>query len=169
MSFAAVLVVGLSMSYTISDKGHQANLTTQNLVYTQLPKLALIKHLRSAINEHERLLYEYYTTTNRDIVWPKIKQSNQDIRRYLNSISESFKHDTNALESLYSESVSLRNSLDSNLSSNSIDWDQARFDLANLTLTGQQSEYILVALTNDIQHEAWQGAESSQEKIEIII
>ena len=67
------------MSYVISEKGHQANLTTQDLVYTQLPKLAVIKHLRSAINEHERLLYEYYTTTNRNIVWPKIQKSHNNI------------------------------------------------------------------------------------------
>ena len=169
MSFAAVLVVGLSMSYVISEKGHQANLTTQDLVYTQLPKLAVIKHLRSAINEYERLLYEYYTTTNRNIVWPKIQKSHNNIQRYLNSISESFKNDINALESLYAEVIHLSNSLDDNLSSDDINWDQARFDLANLTLTGQQFEYILVALTNTIQHEAWEGAESSQEKIEIII
>ena len=157
------------MSYIISEKGRQANLTTQNLVYTQLPKLALIKHLRSAIHEHERLLYEYYTTTNRGIAWPKIKRTSKDIKRYLNSISESFQNDIIALDSLYAETVNLRNSLDANLSTDHVDWDQARFDLANLTLTGQQFEYILVALTNNIQQEAWEGAENSQEKIEIII
>ena len=80
ISFVAVLAIGMGLSYIISEKGHQANQSTQNLVYTQLPKLALIKHMRTAINEHERLLYEYYTTTNRDSIWPKISQHHTDIQ-----------------------------------------------------------------------------------------
>lgn len=164
-----MLAVGIGLSYVISEKGHQANLSTQNLVYTQLPKLALIKHMRSAVNEHERLMYEYYTTTNRTTIWPKITEHHTDIQNYLTNIYQTFGHDISALKSLYREIVTLRLSLDKNLSGDPVDWDQARFDLGNLTLTGEQIEYILLELTNEVQQEAWQGAEDSQAEIESII
>ena len=164
-SFITVLTVGLVMSYVITQSGNMVNHTTQNLVMVQLPRLALIKRLRASLTEHERLLYEYYTTTNRDLVWPKIMAREKEFNHYLANISDSFAGKVMSLPKLYGEIKLLRDSLDKNLGGTQVDWDQARFDLANLTLTGQSTENILIALTDTIQKEAWQGAESTQTQI----
>ncbi len=124
------------MSYVITQSGNMVNHTTQNLVMVQLPRLALIKRLRASLTEHERLLYEYYTTTNRDLVWPKIMAREKEFNHYLANISDSFAGKVMSLPKLYGEIKLLRDSLDQNLGGNQVDWDQARFDLANLTLTG---------------------------------
>ena len=165
ISFITVLTVGVVMSYVISQSGNMVNHTTQNLVMVQLPRLALIKRLRASLTEHERLLYEYYTTTNRDLVWPKIMAREQEFNQYLANISDSFAGKVMSLPKLYGEIKVLRDSLDQNLGGSQVDWDQARFDLANLTLTGQSTEHILISLTDTIQKEAWAGAESTQKQI----
>ncbi len=157
------------MSYVISQSGNMVNHTTQHLVMVQLPKLALIKHLRASLTEHERLLYEYYTTTNRDLVWPKIMAREQEFNSYLSNVRDSFSGNIMSLPKLYKEIQLLRHSLDQNLGGDQVDWDKARFDLANLTLTGQSAENILIVLTETIQQEAWEGAESSQQQISNIL
>ncbi len=169
ISFVTVLTVGVVLSYVISQSGNMVNHTTQNLVMVQLPKLALIKRLRASLTEHERLLYEYYTTTNRDLIWPKIMAKEQEFNHYLATASSSFDGNLMALPKLYDEIRQLRNSLDNNLNSQQVDWDKARFDLGNLTLTGQSTENILFALTEAIQEAAWQGAESTQQQINNIL
>ena len=165
ISFITVLTVGIILSYVISQSGNMVNHTTQNLVTVQLPRLALIKRLRAALTEHERLLYEYYTTTNRPLVWPKIMAREHEFNHYLANISDSFAGKVMTLPKLYGEITLLRDALDKNLGSNQVDWDQARINLAKLTLIGQSSEKILISLTDTIQAEVWAGAKSTQQQI----
>ena len=167
--FTLVLAIAVGLAYTISENGHKASETTQNLVTVQLPKLALIKRLRSSLSEHERLLYEYYSTTNRNLVWPKIIELDRFIQEYLISVNQSFDSKVLELPSLFTEIQYVRKTLDGNLSASNVDWDQARFDLANLTLTREKAELILSTLTQSTQAEAWQGAESTQLQITNII
>ncbi len=167
--FSLVLAIAVGLAYTISEKGHNASETTQKLVTVQLPKLALIKRLRSALSEHERMLYEYYSTTNRDLIWPQITELDRYIQESLISVNQSFNTQVLELPSLFTEIQYIRRSLDANLHSESADWDQARFELANLTLTRQKAEEILYTLTQSTQDEAWQGAESTQFQISNII
>lgn len=169
LAFTLVLAIAVGLAFTISENGHKASETTQNLVTIQLPKLALIKRLRSALSEHERLLYEYYSTTNRDLIWPKIIELDRYIQEYLISVNQSFDSKVLELPSLFTEIQFVRKSLDDNLNSNEVDWDQARFELANLTLTREKAEQILLTLTQSTQDEAWQGAESTQSQITNII
>ena len=169
LAFTLVLAIAVGLAFTISENGHKASETTQNLVTIQLPKLALIKRLRSALSEHERLLYEYYSTTNRDLIWPKIIELDRYIQEYLISVNQSFDSKVLELPSLFTEIQFVRKSLDDNLNSNEVNWDQARFELANLTLTREKAEQILLTLTQSTQDEAWQGAESTQSQITNII
>ena len=169
LAFTLVLAIAVGLAFTISENGHKASETTQNLVTIQLPKLALIKRLRSALSEHERLLYEYYSTTNRGLIWPKIIELDKFIQEYLISVNQSFNSKVLELPSLFTEIQFVRKSLDENLNSNEVDWDQARFELANLTLTREKAEQILLTLTQSTQDEAWQGAESTQSQISNII
>lgn len=157
------------MAYTITNKGQLASRTTQNLVTVQLPKLAVIKRLRAGLAEHERLLYEYYSTTNRTLIWPKIKELDAYILEYLINVLQSFENRSLGLTPLFSEIQHIRNILDVNLNGESVDWDQARFELANLTLTREKAEKILSELTQSTQDDAWQEAESTQDQISTIV
>ena len=169
ISFVTVLTAGVILSYVISLSGKQVGDTTRHLVTVQLPKLALIKSFRASLTEHERLLYEYYSTTNRQIIWPKVLKQEQEFQKYLSSISESFAGDIMYLPRLQSEITSISHTLDKNLAMQSVDWDQARLELAKLTETGQQAENILFMLTQKIQNEAQQGAIDTQLQIDNII
>lgn len=169
ISFVTVLLAGLILSYVISLSGQQVGETTRNLVSVQLPKLDLIKSFRSSITEHERLLYEYYSTTNRQVIWPKVLKQEQEFQKYLGSISESFSGDIMYLPRLQSEITTISHTLDKNLAMQSVDWDQARLELAKLTETGQQAENILFMLTQKIQNDAHQGAQDTQLQIDNII
>ena len=88
---------------------------------------------------------------------------------YLNNVNESFGGQVMELPSLYGEIKFIRMSLDKNLASSEVDWDSARFDLANLTLTREKSEKILLSLTQATQEEAWRGSEATQQQIDTII
>lgn len=167
--FGLVIFIAGGLAYTINENGQKANISTQNLVTIQLPKLALIKRLRFALSEHERLLYEYYSTTNRNLLWPKIIDLDRLIKDRLISVNQNFDRKVLELPSLYTEIQFIRKTLDENLNSPSVDWDQARFDLANLTLTREKAEKILYDLTQSTQEEAWQGAEATQIQINNIL
>ena len=167
--FTLVIIIACGLAVTISKNGQKANASTQNLVTVQLPKLALIKRLRFSMSEHERLLYEYYSTTNRNLIWPKINDLDKFIKEYLVNVNQSFDSKVLELPSLYTEIQFIRKSLDENLTNDAVDWDQARFDLANLTLTREKAEKILISLTQSTQDEAWKEAESTQLQINNIL
>jgi diguanylate cyclase (GGDEF)-like protein len=163
------LSTAIGLAVTISENGEKASITTQNLVSIQLPKLALIKRLRSSMAENERLLYEYYSTTNRTLIWPKITKLDINTQDYMASAVSSFGSQVKELPSLYSEIKYISTALDQALSDEQIDWDQVRFNLANITLTREKAEIILIDLTMLTQEEAWLGAETTQDQIKTII
>ena len=169
ISFIFVLALALGLAYAINDFGSRASHTTQQLVTEQLPKLALIKQLRATLSEHERILYEYYSTTNRTLLWPKITEQDEELSELIHNVNERFAAKVMDLNALYGEIKYIRQSLDKNLGGSNIDWDMARFDLANLTLTREKTEHILADLTLQTEQEAWTGAESAQDQIHTIV
>ena len=169
ISFITVVTVGVIMSYVISVSGQQAGKTAHNLVAVQLPKLAQIKSFWASIIEHEVLLYEYYSTTNRDDIWPKVLHQEQTFKDHLKSISNSFSGEIMYLPRLQDELITISRTLDKNLGMQNVDWDLARSELAKLTETGEQAEKLLIMLTQKIEADAWQGAQSTQIQIDNIV
>ncbi len=169
ISFTLVVAVGLVLSFIIAKNGEKASISSRNLVSVALPKLNLIKQLRASITEHERLLYEYYATTTRGELWPKIQQTEKSITKQLMAINEGFSGHVMSLPSLYGDIKALQSALDRNLISNNTNWDKAREDLAQLTLTGQAAESILVTLTHEIEQQAEQQAQDTQKQIQSIV
>lgn len=60
--YLLILVFGVGLSGFIYTRGANISKQTASLVDNQLPRIALIGDLRTAVVEHERLLYEYYAT-----------------------------------------------------------------------------------------------------------
>ena len=169
ISFAFVIAVGVALSFVIRDNGEKASISSRNLVSVAIPKLNLIKELRASITEHERLLYEYYASTTRGQLWPKIEATEKGLAKQLMAINESFSGHVKSLPKLYADIKALQGALDINLSSNNTNWDKARDDLARLTKAGQAAEIILVELTQEVEQQAQQQAQDTQQKIQNIV
>ena len=169
ISFTLVVAIGIAMSVVIQTNGKQAKFSSQNLVLVAIPKLDEIKQLRASIAEHERLLYEYYASTDRETLWPKIQATETHLSQQLMAINKSFAGHVMALPNLYAEIIALQKALDINLASNSTDWDQAREDLAKLTETGKHAEQILVELTDNVEQEAEKQSQHTQQQIQDIV
>ncbi|MFT6153537.1 MAG: diguanylate cyclase (GGDEF)-like protein [Bermanella sp.] len=167
--FAIISVTAVGLAVTIADNGKKANQATQDLVSVQLPKFTMIKELRAAIAENELLIYEYYSTTNREVIWPKIRNINNNIIGYIDLIVNRFGAQINELSSLYSEIQNVSRTLDINLSKQPVDWDRARVELTRITVLREKTEVILIHLTKSTQETARQGAESAKIKIQNII
>jgi diguanylate cyclase (GGDEF)-like protein len=167
--FVIISVTAMSLAVTIVNNGKKASEATQNLVSVHVPKFALIKELRAAIAENERLLYEYYSTTDRKVIWPKVRDIDKKIKAYLELIDKSFGTQITGLPSLYSEIKRMSASLDNNLSKQPVGWDQARIELTKITVLRQKTEVILIRLTKSSQEAARQGAELTKDIIQHII
>lgn len=164
LSVTLVLSIGLGISLTIQHMGKSVYASSETLLNIHMPRLALIKQLRAALNEHERLLYEYYATANRRLIWPKVNQQKVIFDESLNHISKSYTGHIMDLPDIAVQLQTVSQSLDKNLGSSSIDWDQARTDLEALTQFGQAAEVILVQLTESIENATWAGGVSTQQK-----
>ncbi|GAA6135358.1 hypothetical protein NBRC116188_21480 [Oceaniserpentilla sp. 4NH20-0058] len=169
ISFTLVVTIGIAMSVVIQTSGKQAGISSQNLVSVALPKLDQIKQLRASITEHERLLYEYYASTIRENLWPKIKRTESNLSQQLMTINTSFAGHVMTLPTLYAEIKTLQNDIDVNLVSASTNWDKAREDLAKLTAVGKQAETILVELNHKVEQEAAEQASNTQKQIQNIV
>lgn len=165
LSFALTLGIGIGLSAIISLSGTQVTRVTQDLVNQQLPRLGQIKHLRQAIAEHERLLYEYYATTDRKTLWPQILAAEVQFHHYLEELQQSLKHEVMNLPILYGQINSLQIQMDRNLATENIDWDLARSHLTLLSATGQQAQKILSQISQQIEQQAAQVASQTRDNI----
>lgn len=157
------------MSVLISSVGDQAATASSNLVDRQMPRLSLIKRLRSAIIEHERLQYELYATSDSDKLDAAIEEATTNIANSMLMASDSFTEEVMELPPLYKsiDEVSIRHY--ENLTSPQTDWDQARSDLRELTALGEEAEVILRNMTETISSEALAAAEVAQKRIQLMV
>ncbi len=153
----------------IAVNGSKVSDTAQKLLHEQLPKLAVIKDLRATLTEHERLLYEYYATSNREQIWPRVISHDQQLQELMVTAHQAFSGHIMALPNIYADVKFYRQALDSNLSNTPAEWDKARHNLAQLTLSGEKAEEILSTLTQEVQDSAWQGAERTQQQVSRIL
>ena len=88
--YLVLLALALALSSSIVLSGRAISHDTSDLAETKLPRLQGINDLYLALIEHERLLYEYYATTNADHFNALIDSNQQRIRRDLALIDEAF-------------------------------------------------------------------------------
>lgn len=169
LSFILILGVGISLSATIFFSGAKVTRVTQDLVRQQFPRLNQIKNLRQALAEQERLLYEYYATTERNVLWPQIQATEIQFHQSLDRLQLGLKLDTSRLPVLYSQIKNLQQQIDNNLAAGEIDWDLARSQLTKLTATGQQAQVILGEISQNIEQQAAQVANQTQNNISLMV
>lgn len=160
-----VLVLALAISSSIVISGRHVSETTSQLAEVKLPRLQGINDLYLAIVEHERLLYEYYATTDSDKFALLLSGNESRIRDDLALISEAFP-DWEPLEDLRKEEGMVKaytSQLDLLFRADQVDWDLARELLQEVSKTGRRIFPILDMLVERIQQDALETAAMTQQ------
>lgn len=169
MSFILVLTVGISLTLVITLSGQKVSRVTSNLVEEQIPKLAQVEQLVSAVAEHERLLYEYYATTDRNALWAEVLETEKQFIHSFQTLNLGGDNTALHLLKVFEQLQTSRHQIDTNLASANIDWDLSRDQLVQLTNQGKQAHISLTQIRNNIEKEARNVGEESQLRITSMI
>jgi len=168
-AYLLILSLGLAISVTIFITGRQVTDVTTTLIEEKLPRLQVINELYLAIIERERLLYEYYATTDSETLLPQLDQIDQRFSAYFRQIEIAFP-DSEAIESIrYGDRMvrRLTQQLDNNFQQAQVDWDLAREQLAELSDTGRKILPSLETLVAQVNQEAFQSGEATRNSTEL--
>ena len=168
-AYLFILSLGLAISATIFITGRQVTGVTTTLIEEKLPRLQVINELYLAIIERERLLYEYYATTDSETLLPQLDQIDQRISAYFRQIEIAFPG-SEAIESIrYGDRMvrRLTQQLDNNFQQAQVDWDLAREQLAELSDTGRKILPSLETLVAQVNQEAFQSGEATRNSTEL--
>lgn len=153
----AIISLGLGLSWQVFRTADGISDGTYDLVDNKIPMVQEIESLRQAFTERERILYEFYATTEQDV-------SHEALFALDDKIDSSYQHLNNdgalpeeltRLNILLEQIRELSIELDENLGKSSgKDWDLAREQLKNMTALGEHIHPILDALIQDATKEA---------------
>ncbi|MEL7401752.1 MAG: hypothetical protein AAFN68_14440, partial [Pseudomonadota bacterium] len=120
-----VIVLAVAVSSVIFVNNQDSQDTHQYLFKKTLPLLQKIRLLQEAKTEYERLLYEYYATTDRVRLLPKLEAIDAAIYKQSADISR-LKVADPAMQTVMQLHQTMKTEaaeLDRNLSGTGIDWD----------------------------------------------
>ncbi|NQZ11064.1 MAG: GGDEF domain-containing protein, partial [Algicola sp.] len=165
--YSLIILLGFILScvvyFTVSDVEE----TTKALVEKQMPALSLIRQTMASVSEQERVLYEYYATTEETLYWES----------YAAAKNDTFTH-TNTLSSLIADKsmiFELRNGLKMiddaasafqvNMISNNTSWDLARKQLFDISLKRREIIKLLVVLEQSTEVDVTTGYQNTLIKL----
>lgn len=163
--YLIVIVLAVAVSSVIFVNNQDSQDTHQYLFKKTLPLLQKIRLLQEAKTEYERLLYEYYATTDRVRLLPKLEAIDAAIYKQSADISR-LKVADPAMQTVMQLHQTMKTEaaeLDRNLSGTGIDWDLARTQLMHISSAGEAMNPHLALLTKEIEEEAESGSMSSLE------
>lgn len=169
LMYLLVLGLGLAISSSIFISGRQVTEITNQLVEEKLPRLDSINDLYIAIIEHERLLYEYYATTDAEQFAPLLEQNGERISYDLEQIAIAFP-DAEAIAQIRSDEHMVSDytmQLDRMFRSAAVDWDKARELLGLVSAAGRRILPRLDLLVDTIKDDAVMTAENTQQQTEL--
>lgn len=169
LAYLLILGLGLAISTTILVSGRQVTDATTRLIEEKLPRLQVINELYLAIIERERLLYEYYATTNSKKILPQLSEIDQRFSAYFRQIEDVFPKSEHLKKISYGDKMvrSLTKQLDANFRQPKIDWDSARSQLIELSNTGRKILPSLDSLVAQVNDEAFQSGEETQRSTQL--
>jgi diguanylate cyclase (GGDEF)-like protein len=169
LAYLLILGLGLAISSTILVTGRQVTDATTTLIEEKLPRLQIINELYLAIIERERLLYEYYATTDSKKLLPQLAEIDQRFSAYFKQIETDFPNSEHLKKIRYGDKMvrSLTQQLDTNFKQSNVDWDSARSQLIALTNTGRRILPSLDSLVAQVNDEAFQSGEETQRSTQL--
>mgnify|MGYP005991149201 CR=1 FL=1 len=169
LAYLLILSLGLAISATIFVSGRHVSNATTTLIEDKLPRLQVINELYLAIIERERLLYEYYATTDSEKILPQLSSIDQRFSAFFRQIEIAFPN-SEAIEKIrYGDKMvrKLTQQLDENFQQTQVDWDAARDQLAQLSDTGRKILPFLEALVAQVNQEAYISGEETRQSTEL--
>ena len=169
LAYLVILSLGLAISATIFVSGRHVSNATTILIEDKLPRLQVINELYLAIIERERLLYEYYATTDSEKILPQLSSIDQRFSAFFRQIEIAFPN-SEAIEKIrYGDNMvrKLTQQLDENFQQAQVDWDAARDQLAQLSDTGRKILPFLEALVAQVNQEAYISGEETRQSTEL--
>lgn len=163
--YIVVISSAIIVSSFIFNNNRDTQETHQALFTETLPLLQKVRELQEAKTEYERLLYEYYATTDRLRLMNQLQKAEDIIYGNIMEITRQTAMD-NSMEQLTNLFLAMKSeaqALDNNLGGNSIDWDLAREQLVRLTSAGTSINIKLGQLQDHIAKEAEKGSMVSLE------
>ncbi|BFM17217.1 hypothetical protein R50073_34000 [Maricurvus nonylphenolicus] len=162
LAYAAILLLAVLLSGFIYLNDQRLQTTSDHLFNETLPLLRTVNQLRSAKVEHERLLYEYYATTDRLRLLPAIQSAQQQMAslfRQLEGQPLAMLDDSlHTMESIKQTA----HKLDQNLMKDRVDWDLARTHLIELSSAGRRIDPYFDSFVREIEAEAKLESDASR-------
>jgi len=149
--------------------GRQVTDVTTTLIEEKLPRFQVINEVYLAIIERERLLYEYYATTDSETILPQLDSLDQRFSAYFRQIELAFPNSDDIEKIRYGDVLvrRLTQQLDGNFQQSEINWDQAREQLAELSDTGRKILPSLESLVTQVNKEAFESGEKTRQITEL--
>lgn len=164
LAYLLILGLGVAISSTILVTGRQVSDATTTLIEEKLPRLQVINELYLAIIERERLLYEYYATTDSEKILPLLTEIDQRFSAYFRQVEIDFPQSEHLDKIRYGDKMvrTLTEQLDANFQQQQVNWDSARNQLIELSNTGRKILPSLESLVAQVNSEAFQSGEETR-------
>ena len=148
--YIIIVALGLSVSWQVFRTADNIYGGTSDLVNNKLPTVRLIEELRGGVIEHERVIYEYYATTNQEIANATRMSLEDQFTQTLAQITEKLgaSQELQKVEIQFDMIRDMSNKLDENLGAGRVDWDLAREQLAMISDYGRVINPLLDALSS---------------------
>jgi len=152
-------------------RGQQINTVTQTLAETNLPGLVAIADLKSNLQSQEIALFELYATADGPAFRKRYTQETELMQALLQKVGELPEYQTH--ESKISESLVIQEKTAkrfvSEMTSQSVDWDNARDTLARFSRSSKSTSELLNVLSEEAEVSTLNQAEWSRDLIQQLI
>ena len=161
--YSVVISLAILLAGFIFLNDQRLQNSSERLFNESLPLLRLVGQLRSAKVEHERLLYEYYATTNQTRLMPEVMKLQRASDTLLTQIDHFSLSGLSKAQVLFNQIAQIAGQLDQNLSQDRVDWDLARDQLVTLSQLGRQVEPVLDSLAQAVEAQALSDSDASRQ------
>ena len=139
--YFAIALLAIALCWNIYRSANTVDHAFSEFTEQDILTLDNLSRVRGNLSEHERLLYEYYATTERTPILIKLSLLRDDLEEEFSYLKTAFNNNEQyqILEKTYAGFTEELNHLDANLKASSIDWDAARESLVKLSEHGQDA------------------------------
>lgn len=133
--YGLTIVLGCVLSAVVYLTVLKVEQTIRELVEHQIPELTLLRETMANVTEQERLLYEYYATTDRNLFTQDYRSVRKATDTDINQIEQRF-DDKRPITAIKQHLVIIdrqASEFDNNIDDSSTDWDLAREQLERIS------------------------------------
>jgi EAL domain-containing protein (putative c-di-GMP-specific phosphodiesterase class I)/GGDEF domain-containing protein/PAS domain-containing protein len=165
--YALIILMGFILSYVVYFSVSDVERTTTDLVDKQIPTLSLIRETMASVAEQERILYEYYATTDESLYGVNYVQAHSQTQANLSKLAHLIFNDQ-LMDLLYNSLTVIEQNaanFQRNIQSNNTDWDLARVQLSQISQDRRQISTLFIALEHATQQDVTAGYNSTLQKL----